>query len=590
MSRLIVSVLALLLALPAWGINLFAGSQPAVPTEFLPVNQAFSFDFEQQGERLRLKWQISEGYYLYRHQFRFSADGARFSEVILPAGQPHTDEYYGEVDVYRHQLQLDVPLQQATDDATLTVRYQGCADAGLCYPPQTQTLPLSAVTHITPPSAGVPARQADAPPAPLQGEQSRLQQQLLDGGYLSSIGLFFALGLALAFTPCMFPMYPILTGLIAGQGNRLSTRRAFGLSLAYVQGMAITFTLLGLVVATAGMQFQAAMQHPAILIALSLLFVLLALSMFGLYSLQMPGRWQAKLAEWGNRQRGGSLLGVTAMGIISGLVASPCTTAPLSGALLYVAQSGDLLLGGAALYALALGMGLPLLLLGTSGGKLLPKAGSWMERVKALFGFLLLAVPLLLLERLLPELWTGLLWALWLIGLCGYLYHQNQQTLHGWQHSLRAVMILLGLFSGTLLGYHSLTTWPLATASASAPGFVAIKSVADLEQQLQLARLQQQPVMLDFYADWCVACKDFEKYTFSDPQVETKLAQMRLLQADVTANSAEEIALLQRLQVLGLPTLVFFTPQGEEITTARLTGFLDADDFRAHLEQLQQVR
>jgi len=590
MNRIVFTLLALVLALPVWGIAPLVGNLTPGPSRFLPVDQAFSFDFEQQGERLRLKWQIHDGYYLYRHQFRFSARDARFNEVDMPVGLPHEDEYYGEVEIYREQLQLNVELLQAGDDATLMVAYQGCADAGFCYPPQTQTIPLNSIPLSAPSSADRASRPLAAmTPAP-QGEQSRLQQQLSNNGYLSSIGLFFVLGLALAFTPCMFPMYPILTGLIAGQGQKLSTRRAFGLSLAYVQGMAITFTLLGLLVASAGMQFQAAMQHPLILVVLSLLFVLLALSMFGLYTLQMPGRWQARLAEWGNRRRGGSVTGVAAMGVISGLVASPCTTAPLSGALLYVAQTGDLLLGGAALYALALGMGLPLLLLGTSGGKLLPKAGSWMERVKALFGFLLLAVPLLLLERLLPEIWIALLWSLWLIGLFGYLYHQNQQTLHGWQHSLRAVVILLGLFSGTLLGYHALTAQQQIAASEPAPEFTAIRSVSDLEQQLQLAQQQRLPVMLDFYADWCVACKDYEKYTFSDPRIVPKLQQMRLLQADVTANSKEDIVLLQKLQVLGLPTLVFFDSEGEELGSSRLTGFLAASDFLDHLEQVQQVR
>ncbi|MGL4889551.1 MAG: protein-disulfide reductase DsbD, partial [Aeromonas veronii] len=354
----------------------------------------------------------------------------------------------------------------------------------------------------------------------------------------------------------------------------------------YVQGMAVTYTLLGLVVASAGLKFQAALQHPYVLIGLSAMFVLLALSMFGLYTLQLPSSLQTRLSGLSNRQQGGSVVGVAIMGMISGLVCSPCTTAPLSGALIYVAQSGDLWLGGAALYALSLGMGLPLLLLGTSGGKLLPKAGAWMDVIKQLFGFALLAVPILLLSRLWSDQVTTLAWLGWGLLLCGYLYHHNQHQPHSVAKSVRGFVLLLAMISAVVVGKDLLQPAPpaaiTADASQTAPRFIRVKTLDDLKVQLAAAR--GKPVLLDLYADWCVACKEFEHKTFSDPAVRARFGQMVLLQADVTANDDADIELLNTLNVLGLPTLIFFDREGKELTGQRVTGFMGPIPFAKHLE------
>lgn len=407
---------------------------------FLKVDQAFALESEQQGDRLLLRIRIADGYYLYRHSIRVKGENLAFDEPVLPPGTEHEDDFFGKSRVYYQEVQIPVALTRVGDAASLTLSYQGCTE-GLCYPPTDKRIAVEPLA--------APAR-AEAP-ASLQGtdvpgsQQDRLAAALGSQGFWISVAAFFALGLGLVFTPCVFPMYPILTGIIAGAGHRLSTRRAFLLSFVYVQGMAVTYTLLGLVVASAGLQFQAALQHPYVLIGLSVMFVLLALSMFGLYTLQLPSSLQTRLSGFSNRQQGGSVAGVAIMGMISGLVCSPCTTAPLSGALIYVAQSGDLWLGGAALYALSLGMGLPLLLLGTSGGKLLPRAGAWMDVIKQLFGFALLAVPILLLSRLLSDQMATLLWLGWGLVLCGYLYHHNQHRSHSVGKSLGGFVLLLGM-------------------------------------------------------------------------------------------------------------------------------------------------
>ncbi|MGL5776229.1 MAG: protein-disulfide reductase DsbD, partial [Aeromonas veronii] len=375
--------------------------------KFLQVDEAFQIESEQHGDQLLLTLNIADDYYLYRHSLRFKGTNLTFSDPALPEGSEHEDDFFGKTRVYYQQVSIAVPLKEVGENATLRVRYQGCTD-GLCYPPTDKLIDVAPLVTATTASTASTAETAQSV-APVS-QQDQLAAALGSQGFWLSVAAFFALGLGLAFTPCVFPMYPILTGIIAGAGHRLSTGRAFLLSLVYVQGMAVTYTLLGLVVASAGLKFQAALQHPSVLIGLSLMFVLLALSMFGLYTLQLPSSLQTRLSGLSNRQQGGSVAGVAIMGMISGLVCSPCTTAPLSGALIYVAQSGDLWLGGVALYALSLGMGLPLLLLGTSGGKLLPKAGAWMDMIKQLFGFALLAVPILLLSRLWSDQMAALVW------------------------------------------------------------------------------------------------------------------------------------------------------------------------------------
>ncbi|MBW3812536.1 protein-disulfide reductase DsbD [Aeromonas hydrophila] len=558
--------------LSALGIE--ASAQP----KFLKVDEAFVLESEQQGNRLLLRLRIADDYYLYRHSFRFKGENLAFEEPVLPAGTEHEDDFFGKTQVYYREVQIPVTLTEAGQQASLKISYQGCTD-GLCYPPTDKLISIQPLT----------AQQSEQPdqPTPASSQQDQLAAALSSQGFWLSVAAFFALGLGLAFTPCVFPMYPILTGIIAGAGHRLSTRRAFLLSFVYVQGMAVTYTLLGLVVASAGLKFQAALQHPYVLIGLSVMFVLLALSMFGLYTLQLPNSLQTRLSGLSNRQQGGSVLGVGIMGMISGLVCSPCTTAPLSGALIYVAQSGDLWLGGAALYALSLGMGLPLLLLGTSGGKLLPKAGAWMDVIKQLFGFALLAVPILLLSRLWSDQVTSLAWLGWGLLLCGYLYHHNQHQGHSVGRSLRGFVLLLAMISAVVVGKDLLLPPQGAStaAQAEAPAFIRIKTLDDLKTQLASAR--GKPVLLDLYADWCVACKEFEHKTFSDPAVRERFGQMVLLQADVTANDDADVELLNGLNVLGLPTLIFFDRTGNEVSGQRVTGFMGPTEFLGQLDKLR---
>lgn len=556
------------------------GIEASVQPKFLKVDEAFVLESEQQGNRLLLRLHIADDYYLYRHRFSFQGENLTFKEPVLPAGTDHEDDFFGKTQVYYREVQIPVTLTEAGQRASLKISYQGCTD-GLCYPPTDKRIAVE-------PLVAEPQHDlVDAPtPAPASSQQDQLAAALGNQGFWLSVAAFFALGLGLAFTPCVFPMYPILTGIIAGAGHRLSTRRAFLLSFVYVQGMAVTYTLLGLVVASAGLKFQAALQHPYVLIGLSVMFVLLALSMFGLYTLQLPSSLQTRLSGLSNRQQGGSVLGVGIMGMISGLVCSPCTTAPLSGALIYVAQSGDLWLGGAALYALSLGMGLPLLLLGTSGGKLLPKAGAWMDVIKQLFGFALLAVPILLLSRLWSDQVATLAWLGWGLLLCGYLYHHNQHQQHSVGRSLRGFVLLLAMISAVVVGKDLLLPSPGASvaAQAEAPAFIRIKTLDDLKTQLAAAR--GKPVLLDLYADWCVACKEFEHKTFSDPAVRERFGQMVLLQADVTANDDADVELLNGLNVLGLPTLIFFDRAGNEVSGQRVTGFMGPAEFLGQLDRI----
>lgn len=561
------------------------GIEANAKPKFLQVDEAFQIESEQRGDQLLLTLHIADDYYLYRHSLRFKGNNLTFSEPTLPEGTEHEDDFFGKTRVYYQQVSIAVPLKEVGENATLRVRYQGCTD-GLCYPPTDKLIDVAPLVTATTASAAETAQSV----APVS-QQDQLASALGHQGFWLSIVAFFALGLGLAFTPCVFPMYPILTGIIAGAGHRLSTGRAFLLSFVYVQGMAVTYTLLGLVVASAGLKFQAALQHPYVLIALSVMFVLLALSMFGLYTLQLPSSLQTRLSGLSNRQQGGSVVGVAIMGMISGLVCSPCTTAPLSGALIYVAQSGDLWLGGAALYALSLGMGLPLLLLGTSGGKLLPKAGAWMDVIKQLFGFALLAVPILLLSRLWSDQIVTLTWLGWGLLLCGYLYHHNQHQPHSVAKSVRGFVLLLAMISAVVVGKDLLqpATPAAITADASqtAPRFIRVKTLDDLKVQLAAAR--GKPVLLDLYADWCVACKEFEHKTFSDPTVRERFGQMVLLQADVTANDDADIELLNSLNVLGLPTLIFFDREGKELTGQRVTGFMGPIPFAKHLEMVSDA-
>ncbi|HFT8657971.1 TPA: protein-disulfide reductase DsbD [Enterobacter cloacae] len=538
-------------------------------SNFIPAEQAFVFDFQQNQHDLNLTWQVKEGYYLYRKQVSITPAHASVGALQLPAGEWHEDEFYGKSEIYRQHLSVPVTVQQADKGATLTVTYQGCADAGFCYPPETRVVPLSEV------------KASAANVAPLPAEVKREGEPASDLPFSALWALL--IGIGIAFTPCVLPMYPLISGIVLGGKQRLSTARALLLAFIYVQGMALTYTALGLVVAAAGLQFQAALQHPYVLIGLSVVFILLALSMFGLFTLQLPSSLQTRLTLLSNRQQGGSAGGVFAMGAIAGLICSPCTTAPLSAILLYIAQSGNMWLGGGTLYLYALGMGLPLILVTVFGNRLLPKSGPWMETVKTAFGFVILALPVFLLERIVGDVWGMRLWAMLGVAFFSWAFIVSLGAKSAW---MRLVQIVL--LAAALVSVRPLQDWAFGTPVAHNQAhlnFIQIKNVDDLNQALAQAR--GKPVMLDLYADWCVACKEFEKYTFSDPQVQGALNGTVLLQANVTANNAQDKALLKQLNVLGLPTILFFNQQGEEQPGQRVTGFMDAAAFSAHLRDRQ---
>ncbi|WP_105265369.1 protein-disulfide reductase DsbD [Pseudoalteromonas sp. T1lg76] len=569
-------------------------------TTFLPVDQAFKLDFDQQGETLLINWDIEPGYYLYKHKLEFVGKGATVTPPAqLPGGEMIEDEFFGRTEVYFNAVSFSLKVSNISDGALVKMRYQGCAEAGLCYPPEVIEIPLSLVGGAAPATTeavtdalmaqGTPETKAkdNGSKSNNKGEQS-LTERLASQSLFTNLVFFFVVGIGLAFTPCVFPMFPILSSLIAGQ-KHLSTRKAFSLSFVYVQGMAITYALLGLVVAYFGGHIQGYLQHPYVLISFSLLFVLLALSMFGFYEIRLPQGMMERLTKVSNKQQGGNYAGVFLMGVLSGLIASPCTTAPLSAALLYVAQSGDYMIGAITLYALSLGMGLPLLLLGTSGGKLLPKAGGWMEQVKTLFGFLMLFVPLILLERILPFEVILLMAGVLSIATAIYLHYWQSGQTQGRGKTILWAMAMTLFISGLMLVKNYV--WPPTVVKqvqvqqqAASGEFV---HVADLTELNELLANTEGLVMVDLYADWCVACKEFEHYTFPKEQVQQQFKHFTLVQIDLTDTNDSSIELMEAFTVFGLPSILFFNQDGKELPELRVTGFMGADDFAAHLQKVR---
>ena len=569
--------------------------------EFLKVDQAFVFDFNQADNTLSLSFTIADGYYLYKKQFKLVAKQAAIGEPHYPKGVIIEDEYYGESEVFYDEVTLTVPITQATNDGIVKIRYQGCADAGLCYAPNIKTVYLNALASNA--NASVTSSSADPMstdeqslsqmnPSSSQASQYSLADKLINKENLAlTLVLFFALGIGLAFTPCVFPMYPIVSGIVIGQGKQAKASNAFWLTFIYVQGMAITYSILGLIVASAGMQFQAALQHPLILGIFIGIFVLLALAMFGRYELQLPAKWQTRLTNLSNNQTPGSMAGVFAMGALSGLIASPCTTAPLTGILLFIAQSGDLTLGFVSLYVLSIGMGVPLIIFGVTGSKLLPKAGQWMNVVKVSFGFMMLSVAIVFVERLWPKAWPNdyinLLWAALGLAAFGYYFVVNEASKKGIAKYVRTLVIAAGLFASALLAYNTLTSsedTAIVHSQPAHPTFIVVENLDDLRQQIAAANSQGKTVMVDLYADWCVACKEFEKYTFPDPNVINALNNTVWMQIDLTDTSATNTAFQEAFSILGLPTILFFDESGNELTQSRVTGFMKAPAFAEHIE------
>lgn len=616
----------MLLCLPAW-----AAAQAA--PELLQVTDAFRLSAQvTRPGTLHLHWTIAPHYYLYRGRIHVkSSDGrVQLGAPQLPNGLKEHDPYLGDVEIYHDALDATVPYTiSGAAPATLhvAVTFQGCheVDPKICYPPATQDLEIplggpasgaislpdakpaangglgSALRHLRgtrpEPRAANAAAMSAAPASAGESAEQKLAGVLGAHGF-AAIAVFFGAGLLLAFTPCVLPMYPILSGLIVGAGARLSTARAFGLSLTYVLASCVVFTILGVVAGLAGANLAAWMQQPAILVAFAILFVLLAFSMFGMYSLQLPSAWQTRLANLSNRQRGGSLAGVAVMGVFSALIVGPCVAPPLAGAVLYIGQSRDPVFGGAALFALSFGMGVPLLAIGTAAGRLLPRAGAWMNVVKAIFGVGFLAVAIWMLSRILDARWILLMSGALLVG-CAVFLGALTRTPSGASHWRRAGQVL-GLIAlvlgacelvGAAAGSRNLVT-PLAgifggeRAAAQTLNFRTVKSVDDVQRALAQASAAGQPAMLDFYADWCVSCKEMEAETFAKPQVQQALKDFVLLRADVTANDADDQALLKRYDLLGPPATLFFGTDGREQRALRLIGYEDADAFDARLRKV----
>lgn len=604
-------------ATPAAGINqvLSLGRVGSGEGSFLPPDRAFRLFAEPQGpDRIRLSWEIAPGYYLYRSRLKVAAGGAvQLGQLVLPAGESKTDEYFGTQQVYHNELVAMLPVARAPSAAALNVplrvTYQGCADAGLCYPPITKTLAIS-----LPPGTGSAAGAAAAGLAatgfvgtglaaaaggaglvasgPAGGsapafvsEQDRYASVVRGGSLAAIIAFFYAAGLVLAFTPCVLPMVPIISGLVVGGGRNATVARGFALSLTYVIGMALTYTAAGIAVAAGGEHVQAAFQQPWIVTAFAALFVLLALSMFGMFTLQMPAAIQTRLAGLSNRQAAGTFGGVLVMGALSALIVTTCVAPALVGALVVIGQSGDMLRGGIALFVMGLGMGTPLIAVGASAGKLLPKAGPWMDIVKRLFGALMLAVAAWMLVRIVPERLDLILWAVPALVAAATLWHGARALRRGGVLPVRiaaAVAALYGLvlIAGAALGgTDPLAPLPRLGAPQQTLTFHRIKSVADLDQAVAQARAHGRPVMLDFYADWCVSCKEMEKYTFTDPTVEAALRRAVLLRADVTRNDSDDQALLEHFGIYGPPTIAFYAANGEERRNLRVVGYMKPAEF-----------
>ena len=659
--------------------------------EFLDPDAAFVLSAAAAGpDAIETRWEIAEGYYLYRNKFLFrvaDATGASLGDAGFPAGEMKDDEYFGPMEVYYGSVAALVPVARAAGSnlVDVDVTYQGCADAGLCYPPITKTVSLllpaamadtgagagtagggivglsdraggsesparanvqargtdgdglgtlrDSAPGATAAASGVPglpasgaaaasgvpglpasgaAAASGVPGLPASGaagafavelpEQDRIAAALVSGNRWLVILSLFGAGLLLTFTPCVLPMVPILTSIVVGQGAEpdrgVTSRHAFMLSLVYVLAMALTYTVAGVLAGLFGANLAAAFQDPWIVSAFVLVFVLLALSMFGFYDLQMPASWQAGLAALSHRQRGGTWAGVAAMGALSALIVSPCVAAPLAGVLIYIGQTGDPVLGGVALFALGMGMGVPLIVAGVSAGKLLPRAGAWMDTVKAVFGVMLLAVAIYLLERVVPESVALLLWAALFIVCAIYMGALDSLAAGsgGWRRLWKGaglamfvygVLIMVGVAGGGGDLFRPLRGVALVAGGSSEHevSFRQVKGLDGLNAELGPAAARGQVVMFDYYADWCVSCKEMERFTFSDAEVQAALSNVLLLQTDVTANDAADQALLAEFGLFGPPAILFFGPDGRERRNLRVIGYMNAGDFRRVVER-----
>ena len=631
-------------------LNADSGSPELLPPElaFLPQITGAT----NQG--IDVSWFIEDGYYLYRDKLHFTLEpggAVPMARMLVSEGEQQHDEFFGDVMVLRHNAKASITLsadakqsiaQEGLSDALLTIHYQGCADIGVCFPPSTTTLPVTflgsfagsgdidnsaamvqlggdSYSNMMTVAANATISDVDARSSTeslVQSEQDRLTSLLGSSSMWLTVLTFFGLGLLLAFTPCVLPMIPILSSLIVGQGQSMSTTRAFQLSLVYVLVMASTYAIVGIAVGLSGYNVQAFLQNPIVLSLIAALFVILSFSMFGFYELQMPTAIQNRLTQWSNKQGGGQIGGVAAMGFISTLIVGPCVTAPLAGALIYIAKTGDAFIGGAALFALGLGMGAPLLLIGTSAGKFVPKAGAWMDTTKHIFGILMLGMAVYMISRFVEPTITIALYGVLAVMSAVYLGATDSLTRQstGWQRFGKGVGLVVGLYGlallvGALAGSPSYTK-PLGALTQSSDSshaahlanaglsgdhsgehsgdklnFQPVKGVDNLQSVVASASAQNRPVMLKFFADWCISCKEMEAFTFSDPRVQQLLSSAVLIEADVTANDSDDQALLKAFDLFGPPGIIFYDASGQELRAARVVGFMNAEDFAAHIER-----
>lgn len=569
-------------------LSLFAITNAVRAQDFLDPALAFKAEASMRDAgTLEVRFTIADGYYLYRERFKFEAVGASFGVPVIPPGKIKYDENFEkEVETYHHGLVVTIPVN-ATTDFELKLTQQGCADAGLCYPPMQLVIPVS-VSGLKPPADGDSSSGVTGLTDAAQDEGFSISAALKGGNLLIVIPLFLALGLGLSLTPCVLPMVPILSYIIVGEGAGIARHRGLLLSFIYVMGMALVYTLLGVAAGLLGEGLSAALQNPWVLSAFSGLMVVFALAMFGVYQFQMPAQIQTRLSLFSEGQRQHSkvkLAGVFAMGAISALIVGPCVAAPLAGALVYISQTRNVVVGGVALFSLALGMGVPLLLVGMSAGSVLPRAGVWMEEIKHFFGVLMLAMALWMISPVIAVLAQMLAWAALLVGYGLYLAFLYRGR--WFSKALAVTWLALGGMQlvGAVTGGRDVFS-PLAHLSGGVERvhFQRIRSSAELDAALK--QTQGKLVMFDFYADWCVACKEMEKISFVDPAVKAKLDQMLLLQVDVTANNNADKALLKRFGLFGPPGIIFFDAHGKEVPGTRVIGYQPPQKFLQSLSRL----
>ena len=604
---LLIAIFSLPLSSPLWaadGFNLL-DSLGGIEDDILDPEDAFQISYDSQPGRFNANWVIAEGHYLYRDKMQITTDDTAITKnsLVMPKGDSKDDPiFHKTLFVFHNFADVVLPYQYTGNgdkEVTFKVKYQGCSEiSGICYPPQTKkfTVKLSPISAAMAATQAAALENSDVEPV---SEQDEIANALRSGNTWLTLLIFFGAGLLLAFTPCVFPMIPILSGIIVGQGKDITTRKAFYLSLVYVLAMAMTYTIVGILVGLSGENIQAWFQNPWIIGSFAIIFVALSFSMFGFYDLQMPANIQSKLTNISNSQQGGNILGVAIMGFLSALIVGPCVTAPLVGALIYIAETGDAVLGGMALFSLSMGMGAPLLVIGASAGKILPRAGMWMDAVKAVFGVMLLGLAIWLLERVAPPAFTMALWAALIIVSAIYMgaIDSLAESCSGWKKLWKGlgvllliygIILVLGLASGNRNVFQPLKG--LASSSGTTTqiehlNFKQIKGVAGLNAELALAKAAGKPVMLDFYADWCVSCKEMEAFTFADPAVQKSLNGVVLLQADVTPNDALDTELYKHFGIIGPPSIMFFDTNSEERRNYRVVGYMPPEKFSQHVER-----